>query len=76
MEIADAPGDLHIIAVHEALEQLEAVDELKARIVKLRFFSGLENGEIAALLEVNEKTVRRHWELAKVWLYRALKESD
>lgn len=76
LEIADAPCDLHVIAVHEALDQLEAVDDLKARIVKLRFFSGLQNEEIAALLEVNEKTVRRHWEVAKVWLYRTLKEAD
>jgi DNA-directed RNA polymerase specialized sigma24 family protein len=42
----------------------------------MRFFCGLENEEIAAVLEVNEKTVRRHWELAKVWLYRAIREES
>lgn len=75
LEIPDSTSDAHLIAVHEALDHLEAVDEIKARIVKLRFFSGMENKEIAALLGVNEKTVRRHWELAKVWLYRNLKKS-
>ena len=71
-EIAE---DRRLLGVHEVLDALEAEDPLKARIVKLRFFSGLENQEIAALLEVNGKTVRRHWELAKIWLYRAIREN-
>lgn len=66
-------ADDRLIAVHEVLEELEAEDELKAHIVKLRFFGGLNYDEIANLFEVNEKTVRRHWAVAKVWLYRALK---
>ena len=68
-EIAE---DRRLLGIHEVLDALETEDPLKAQIVKLRFFSGLENEEIAALLGVNEKTVRRHWELAKVWLYRAI----
>lgn len=66
--------DERLLAVHEALERLEEEDEEKARIVKLRFFGGMKNDEIAALLEVNEKTVRRHWTMAKVRLFRALEE--
>lgn len=66
--------DDKLLQVHEVLDELEAEDELKAKIVKLRFFAGLGHDEIAALLELNEKTVRRHWELAKVWLYRAIRE--
>jgi RNA polymerase sigma factor (sigma-70 family) len=45
---------------------------VKARIVKLRFFAGMTSEEIAALLEVSEVTVRRHWAVARVWLYEAL----
>ena len=67
-------NDERLLGIHEVLGQLEAEDEIKARIVKLRFFSGMNHDEIAALLEVNEKTVRRHWELAKVWLYRAMEK--
>ena len=67
-------NDDRLLDIHEALDQLEAEDEIKARIVKLRFFSGMNHDEIAALLGVNEKTVRRHWELAKVWLYRAIEK--
>ncbi|MGY8644420.1 MAG: ECF-type sigma factor [Verrucomicrobiales bacterium] len=71
--LAPIPDD-RLLAVHEVLDQMEQEDEMKARIVKLRFFGGMNNDEIAALLEVNEKTVRRHWTVAKVWLYRALEE--
>ena len=53
-----------------------SVDELKARIVKLRLFSGMNHDEIAALLELNEKTVRRHWSLAKLWLYQQVRENE
>jgi RNA polymerase sigma factor (TIGR02999 family) len=67
-------NDERLLGIHEVLDELEAEDEIKARIVKLRFFSGMNHDEIAALLGVNEKTVRRHWELAKVWLYRAMEK--
>lgn len=67
-------ADERLLGIHEVLDQLEAEDEMKAKIVKLRFFSGMNHDEIAALLEVNEKTVRRHWALAKLWLYRAMEK--
>jgi RNA polymerase sigma factor (TIGR02999 family) len=70
----EAPaGDEKILQVHEALEVLSAEDPEKAQIVKLRFFVGLSHGEIAALLDVNEKTVRRQWEVAKVRLFQSIK---
>ena len=65
--------DEKILQVHDALETLAAADPEKAEIVKLRFFVGLKNDEIATLLGVNEKTVRRHWELAKVQLFHSIK---
>ena len=73
----EAPaGDEKILQVHEALEALSAEDPEKAQIVKLRFFVGLSHAEIAALLGVNEKTVRRHWEVAKVRLFQSIKASQ
>ena len=51
-------------------------DETNARIVKLRIFGGMGHGEIAALMGVNEKSIRRRWNQAKVWLYRALREQS
>jgi RNA polymerase sigma factor (TIGR02999 family) len=72
----EAPADdERVIQVHEALESLAAEDPQKAEIVKLRFFVGLDHHEIAALLGVNEKTVRRHWEVAKVRLFQTIKSA-
>ena len=64
--------DEKIIQVHDALEALASEDSEKAEIVKLRFFGGFGHDEIAAVLGVNEKTVRRHWEMAKVRLYQII----
>ena len=65
-----------LLRVHEALNALAAEDSQKAEIVKLRFFVGLGLEEIAALLGVNEKTVRRHWEVAKVRLFQNIKAGE
>ena len=46
----------------------QVVDAAKAVIVKLRFFVGLENHEIAGLLGISERTVERSWRFAKAWL--------
>jgi RNA polymerase sigma factor (TIGR02999 family) len=67
--------DALILQVHDALERLEAEDAVKAEVVKLRFFAGLEYSEIAAILGVSEKTVQRHWAFAKAWLFRAMRQS-
>ena len=73
----EAPADDEkVLQVHEALEALAVEDPEKAQIVKLRFFVGLSHDEIAALLRVNEKTVRRHWELAKVRLFQNMKAAQ
>jgi len=62
-----------LLLVHEVLDELATQDPFKAEIVKLRYFAGLENAEIGALLGVNEKTVRRHWQVAKIQLYQMIK---
>ena len=60
-------------AIDEALDRLAAEDELKAQIVKLRYFAGLSHNEIASALGLSEPTVRRHWAFARSWLYADLK---
>jgi RNA polymerase sigma factor (TIGR02999 family) len=67
-------GDL--LELNEALQKLEAIDERKCRVVDMRFFGGLKEGEIAEALGVAEKTVRRDWQFAKLWLYRELSRSN
>lgn len=64
-----------LLAVHEALTRLARFDPDKASIVELRFFGGLTIDETAATLGVSPATVKRHWDLARAWLYRELEES-
>jgi len=64
-----------IIALHEALNLLEKVDERMARIVELRFFSGLTMAETGEILNLSERTIKREWRLAKAWLHNRLKSS-
>lgn len=66
--IAAMPDD-KILLVDEALEQLKQEDPEKAKIVMLKFFAGLTNDEVAEILNVNERTVRRQWEFARAWLF-------
>jgi RNA polymerase sigma factor (TIGR02999 family) len=61
-----------LLALDEALEQLAAVDERCARVVELLFFGGLTEAEVADVLGVSTRTVKRDWQFAKLWLRRAL----
>jgi RNA polymerase sigma factor (TIGR02999 family) len=61
-----------IVDLHEALEQLSALDSRKAQVVELKYFGGLNYDEIAAVLKISRITARRDWEFAKVWLYTEL----
>jgi RNA polymerase sigma factor (TIGR02999 family) len=65
--------DEKVLQVSEALDLLASEDARKAEIVKLRFFAGMQHDEVAALLDVNEKTVRRQWELARVRLVQLMR---
>lgn len=67
------PGlDEDFVALDEALRALADADERKCRVVEMRFFAGLTEQEIAAVLNLSEETVRRDWRLAKAWLRRYL----
>ncbi len=54
--------------LERALTRLAHIDERQVRVVELRFFAGLTDAEIAELLGVNERTVRRDWDKARAWL--------
>jgi len=58
--------------VDEALQRLERRNDRQSRVVELRFFGGLKEEEIAELLGVSVRTVRRDWNLARAWLYGEL----
>ena len=67
-----AERDLNIVAVDEALEELELADPRQAEIVELRFFAGLTIDEIASTLKISRATVKRDWATAKLWLRNRL----
>ena len=75
-ELPAADRAAEVITIDEALERLAGEDRLKASVVELRFFAGLTNDEAAAVLGLSEKTVRRHWRMAKVWLHRELRSAS
>ena len=58
-----------LILLDDALQELAAVDEQKSRIVELRYFGGLTVEETAEVLGVTPITIKRHWRMAKAWLY-------
>jgi RNA polymerase sigma factor (TIGR02999 family) len=66
------PGDLRlddeVLRVHEALDALAATDARLARVVELRYFGGLTEEEVAAVLDVNMRTVQRDWQRARLFL--------
>lgn len=62
------------IALDDALQNLEQIDERKCKIVEMRFFGGLRDEEIAEVLGVTTRTVQRDWKKARLWLYRELSE--
>lgn len=68
-------GRLNLVAMQEAMEELARLSERQAKIVEMRFFAGLELTEIAELLAVSEKTVRRDWLAARAFLYAQLAET-
>ncbi len=63
-----------LLALDEALEQLERLSERRARIVEQKFFAGLSMEEIAASLGVSVATVERDWRAARAWLATELRE--
>ncbi len=67
-EPADASAE-DLLALDEALQQLDA---RQRQVIECRFFGGMEEGDIAAVLGISERTVRRDWVKARAWLYRSL----
>jgi len=64
--------DFDLLALDEALDRLAAKETHLAKIVELRFFSGLDVVETAKVLGSSESTVKRDWQMAKAWLRREL----
>jgi RNA polymerase sigma factor (TIGR02999 family) len=64
--------DSSLVALDEVLEEFSTVAPRQAKIVELRYFGGLSEEEIAEVMKISSRTVRRDWEFAKSWLVREL----
>ncbi len=63
-----------ILTLHELLDELESTHPRQARVIECRFFGGLKIEETCQALGIAASTVRRDWELAKIWLHQRLSE--
>ena len=72
VEIAAPADDERLIQINTALEELSLQAPEKAEVVKLRFFVGLDEKEIAELLNLSPRTVERYWSYAKAWLFERI----
>ncbi len=72
----DGDASAEILALHEALDQLAALEPAVAKVVKLRYFAGLTAEEAALALGMSLRTANRHWAFARAWLYQRLKPDD
>ncbi len=70
--IAFKEKSIDLIALDEALTQLAKFDDQQARVVELRYFSGLSIEETAEVLKISPATVKRDWTIAKAWLKREI----
>ena len=68
--------DLDLLALEEALERLAGEEPLETRVVEMRFFGGMQTQEIAEVLNIAERTVRRRLAYAKAWLFRELSKDE
>ena len=64
--------NVDLVALDEALNRLAEFDERQARVVELRYFSGLSIDETADVLGISNVTVRRDWNMAKAWLHQQI----
>jgi RNA polymerase sigma factor (TIGR02999 family) len=61
-----------LVSLDDALKDLARLDVQQSKIVELRFFAGLSIEETAEALDISPATVKRHWDTAKMWLYREM----
>lgn len=75
IEVPVPTKDETLLQLDEALNELQAQSPERAEIVKLRFFAGFREAEIAATLNISERSVQRHWNCAKAWLFERIRSN-
>jgi RNA polymerase sigma factor (TIGR02999 family) len=75
-EVGAAGNDEELIALDDALCELERLDEIAAQVVKLRFFAGLKQREVATALGISLRSAERQWASARAWLFDRLRRDE
>jgi RNA polymerase sigma factor (TIGR02999 family) len=70
--LASNARSVDLVALDDALRDLAELNPEHSQIVELRFFGGMTNEEVAEVLDVSERTVKRGWRTARVWLRRTI----
>ena len=73
--IVSRAAGAELLRLDEALKSLAHMDPRRSQVVELRYFGGLNNEEIAGVLNISENTVTRDWNMARAWLHQQLSES-
>jgi RNA polymerase sigma-70 factor (ECF subfamily) len=66
------PFDCELLMLDSALQELAVMDQRQAQIVEMKYFGGLSEEEVAAILSLSRTTITREWQSARAWLYRRL----
>lgn len=73
LRLPESDADPDLVQLDEALEALTRLDERQARIVEMRYFTGLTVEEVAEVEGISRTTVKREWRTAKLWLMKFMK---
>lgn len=76
LQIANEQKATDLLELDEALNKLAEIEERKARVIEMNFFGGLNQKEIAEVLNITEKTIQRDLKFAKLWLFRELSQKQ
>jgi RNA polymerase sigma factor (sigma-70 family) len=76
IEIAAPVKEEILLQLDEALAELKAASPERAEIVTLRFFAGLNESEIAGIMNLSERTVQRQWSYARAWLFARIEDMN
>ena len=72
-DLAAPDADQQLLAVHEVLDKLASEHPTQAEVVKLRYFAGMTNEEIAQVLGVSVATVKNYWTFARSWIFHEIR---
>ena len=75
LNLAAPDDDQRLLAVNEALDELAKKSPAQAEVVKLRYFAGMTNEEIAQTMGISISSVKNYWTFARAWIFNKIKQA-